>query len=547
MIGRYTKAGGLVLVLYVLLFEFSAGTRWAAFPRILLYVFPLAIVVVGLATVRSLLRRERGAWFGLGAVAFSGVWWVLSCGPGGSGVISQAVASDGTEMCLVQGYSGNRWRPYRTSLYCRRPGQNWGWFYYDHEDTRWWHGSIKLQEGGTQATIRRLLRPVAHYDLGTESLTLARWGRSIASAQQRMKPGWEPAEHCSWQPEILYLKPRVFYVTYSFEFSPDPNTTDRGKDLKVWLPLPREWDSQRGVKVLSMDPPAHGRYEDPDFGNPMLFWDFGREPVASSYRATVRYRLTSYRVQASVDPATIGSYDKTSEEYALYTRDEHTIAITDKVRELAKEAVGQEKNPYLQAKRIEDFVLGKVRMKILDCERGRGIECLLGYPAKDPNTGAEYYEGCCNQQSALFIALCRAVGIPARGVVGFCTDTSMLYGKHPKPPYEFETRLSPAGLAATQYFGYLRYHAWSEFYLPDIGWIPVDGANFGSLNYWWRLIMAKGRDIKIGPECPEKDSEGYGSQWVPLWNGRVDMMSHAVWNMAKIRTPRLTVTLSREP
>jgi transglutaminase-like putative cysteine protease len=335
-------------------------------------------------------------------------------------------------------------------------------------------------------------------------------------------------------------------VTYSFEFSPDPNTTDRTKDLKVWLPLPREWDSQTGVEILSIDPPPHARYEDPEFGNRMLFWDFGKDPAASSYRAVIKFRLESYKTLAEVDPAKIGAYDKTSEEYGLYTRDEHTIAITQKVRELAKEAVGEEKNPYLQARRIHEFVEERVQGEILDFERGRGIECLLAYPIKDGTTGKEYYAGCCSHQSALFVAMCRAVGIPARAVSGFQTRTPMLYGKRPKPRYWFETRLSPTGMAGAQLVSYLQGHVWSEFYLPNIGWIPADQSNFGSLDNW-RFILTKGRDVKIGPECPEQGGEGYGSHWVPLWNGRADLFFHAVWNIAKIRSPRVTVTISREP
>jgi hypothetical protein len=62
MTRRYARAGGLALLFYVLLFEFLAGTRWTGFPRILLYIFPVAVVLVGLAAARSLLRRERSRW-----------------------------------------------------------------------------------------------------------------------------------------------------------------------------------------------------------------------------------------------------------------------------------------------------------------------------------------------------------------------------------------------------------------------------------------------------------------------------------------------------
>jgi transglutaminase-like putative cysteine protease len=163
------------------------------------------------------------------------------------------------------------------------------------------------------------------------------------------------------QTDIVYRNPRPFNVTYFAELIPDPTKIDRTKDLKLWLSIPREWDSQKAVKILSVDPPAHATYEDPEYGNRMLFWDFGKEPEKVSYKVEVKFRLESYEAYAEVDPERVETYDKTSDEYVLYTRSEHTICITPKVKELAQEAVGDEKNPYLQAKRIFEFVHMKMR------------------------------------------------------------------------------------------------------------------------------------------------------------------------------------------
>jgi len=339
--------------------------------------------------------------------------------------------------------------------------------------------------------------------------------------------------------DVVYRNPRPFNVTYIFELEPDPASIDRAKDLKLWLPLPREWDSQKSVKIVSIDPPPDGTYEDPEFGNRMAFWDFGQGPEKAVYTAAVKFRLEAYDVQVEVDPAKVGTYDRSSPEYALYTRSEHTICLTPKIQELAKEAIGDEKNPYLQARRIARYVYKKVHFKVLDFERGRGIQCLLDYPVKDAKTGEEYYEGACNQRSAMIVALCRAVGIPARCVSGFCGWTPW---RELKPRWDFETRLAPGGLAGAQDFGQLGSHVWTEFYIPNYGWIPEDN---GSTPFHRRTVKAKGRDIKIGPHCPE--SEGYGSQWVLLNDGRADSFFYAVWNIAKIRTARLKSLVELDP
>jgi len=292
---------------------------------------------------------------------------------------------------------------------------------------------------------------------------------------------------------IIYSNPRVYNVDYSFEMTPDPNKIDRNKDLKLWIPIPREWDSQKAVKIISVQPEPHARYVDPEYGNPMLFWDFGRMPEQPTYKANIKFRLESYDIDAEVDPNQIGSYDKTSKEYILYTRSTYTIHITPKIRELAREAVGNETNPYLQATRIVEFVGKKMRYKILDFERGRGIDCLLAYPVIDPKTGQEYYEGCCNQITALIVALCRAIGIPARCVSGYIGWNPWFNPNDVRAKYPFETKLSPEGLAATQFYGKLDGHMWGEFLIPNYGWIPTDtviGTSRHQSNQRW--IRCKG-------------------------------------------------------
>ena len=349
-------------------------------------------------------------------------------------------------------------------------------------------------------------------------------------------------------PRITYRNPRVYNVDYSFEMVPDPNNIDRAKDLKVWIPIPREWDSQKAVKIISVQPEPHARYVDPEYGNPMLFWHFGKEPEQPCYKVDIKFRLESYDVSVEVDPERVGSYDKTSGEYALYTRSTHTISITPKIRELAQAAIGDEKNPYLQAKRIVEFVKKKVHYKVLDFERGRGIKCLLDYPVKDEKTGEEYYEGSCSQFTALMVALCRAVGIPARCVSGYIGWNPWVDPNDVKAKYPFETKLSPGGLAATQFYGKLGSHMWGEFFIPNYGWIPTD-AMLGTIGHQsnQRWIKHKGRDIRVGPLTPEDESEGYGVQWVALHESRADNLGHAVLNVGKVRTSKVTILHHVDP
>jgi hypothetical protein len=343
---------------------------------------------------------------------------------------------------------------------------------------------------------------------------------------------------------IIYSNPRVYNVEYAFEMSPDPNKINRGKDLKLWLFMPREWESQKAVKIISVEPTPHAEYTDPEYGNPMLFWDFGKEAEQPTYRVDIKFRLESYDIRVKVDPNRVGSYDKSSKEYTLYTRSTHTINITPKIREMAREAIGDEKNPYLQAKRILLFVNKKMRYKRWAFERGRGIKCLLDYPVVDEKTGEEYYEGSCVQDTALFVALCRAVGIPARCVGGYIGWSPGGKTDGLKAKYPFETKISPEGLAATQFYMELDAHMWGECFVPNYGWIPTGGKLEHQNNKRW--IMYKGPDIQIGPFAPQKDNEGYGAWWVELNNGRVDM-GMAVMNIRKIHDSKIKVLHHSNP
>ena len=349
-------------------------------------------------------------------------------------------------------------------------------------------------------------------------------------------------------PKIIYINPRVYNVDYSFELHPDTSIIDRDKDLKVWIPIPCEWESQKVAKIISVQPAPHNEYKDPEYGNNMLFWDFSKEPEKPSYKVQIRFRLESYEIQGEVDPEHIGRYDKKSKEYSIYTRSTHTIDITPKIKELAELAVGDEKNPYIKAEKIFKFVRQKMRYKIHRQDRGVGTKCLLDFSVIDKETGEEHYEGSCEQYSALFIALCRAAGIPARTVAGFIGWNPWIKEEDLKLTYNIDTTLSQYGLAAAQHYMALGLHTWAEFYIPNYGWIPADpqGGWFSNFHNY-KLIISKGRDVKLGSQAPNKVSGGYGSQWIPINNGRVDLLRTGVFNILKIHKAKVKILHSSDP
>lgn len=345
--------------------------------------------------------------------------------------------------------------------------------------------------------------------------------------------------------QIIYRNPRIYNLEISFEMVPDPAKIDRNRDLKVWIPIPREWDSQKNVQIISVQPEPHGRYTDPEYGNKIYYWDFGKYPERPSYRVDIRARLLSYEVGAKIDPANIKPYDRTSKEYELYTKSGYTVHITPKVKELAKAAIGNETNPYLKAQKILAFVHNKIRY-YQGTNSNRSLDLVLTNAKIDERSGEEYFTGDCSHYSALFVALCRSEGIPARCVYGRIGWRPYLNEGNSKMAFDIDTALSPDGFAGAQHHG-LGPHMWAEYYLPPYGWIPVD-ANVG----WHhavhpKVIMSYGRDIILGPDAPRTHHNGYGFQWVPIHEGRVDGMLSAVYNIEKIPNARSNVYHTPDP
>ena len=113
--------------------------------------------------------------------------------PGKDVIIARAVAPDGTDLCVIH-KSNHTGEPYTVSFYFKRPGNPWGWFYYEHEDTRWLTGSIVFDDTGTVALIKRGWRTVATFDLKTDSFTIKRWNRTSYGTQNWMQTDWTPEQ-----------------------------------------------------------------------------------------------------------------------------------------------------------------------------------------------------------------------------------------------------------------------------------------------------------------------------------------------------------------
>lgn len=227
---------------------------------------------------------------------------------------------------------------------------------------------------------------------------------------------------------------------FEIEIQPEDDVP-QGDPWHAWLALPRDTMPQCVVGGVALDPSPTDIQIDSEHGNTIAHWNFGEKR-----RLALRgeFTLDVQNVFTTIDDANIGEYDTESGEYRLYTRSEYTIAVTDEIRAIAEEIranCSAPENPYALTRRAFQWILDRM---------------YYVYPVPhDPNTaailadrqvydGQVYYRGDCGSYSILYNAILRALGIPARMVVGGWS------------------------------LGEDMWHVWSEVLIPGHGWIPVD-------------------------------------------------------------------------
>lgn len=200
--------------------------------------------------------------------------------------------------------------------------------------------------------------------------------------------------------------------------------------MYLWLPFPADSASQRGVKALarSMDAlfPNHrglSAYYLSNLQQDKLV-TVGHDYLVQVYG--VETEIIADRVQQP--PAPLPGL------YTTYTASDSLVpAAHPEVQRFVRETIGREKNPYRIARLLFDTLKSRVLVE-------PGIQHAQAVEALAAGQGDAW------SISLLYSAMLRAAGVPSIPVAGIVVDDS-------KKAWN---------------------HAWVEFYLYGLGWVPVD-------------------------------------------------------------------------
>ncbi len=181
-----------------------------------------------------------------------------------------------------------------------------------------------------------------------------------------------------------------------------------------------------------------------DSGNLYAYWGNIEINAKQNFTIEINYRLLSFNTHYTINSSLITDYNKTSDLYKKYTQPEKLIQSNNSmIISEAQSITNNETDFHEKVFKIYNFVITHMRYVRQDEERGALWALENGI-------------GDCSEYTYLFVALCRAAGIPAKAMAGFA--------------FHYSTETIEDG------------HMWAEYYLENYGWIPVDAT--------WRLFDA---------------------------------------------------------
>ena len=287
---------------------------------------------------------------------------------------------------------------------------------------------------------------------------------------------------------------------------------DEGATVRVWIPVAQDGEYQTitdaGVEAETADV---AEITTDAQGNKMAYIEWGADAdpatriATSSFHAARTEALVRDMVEEGEIPSDIAE---------KYLGSSEMVDVDDpEVVALAEEITAGQDTVLGKAQAIYDWIYENMNRDndVTGC--GDGDVCRLIQP--------DVRVGKCTDIGSVFVALCRASGVPAREMFG--------------------VRMNDPDITSNQ-------HCWVEFYLPGTGWVPCDPADvlkavlndeldksseeaLAKKDYYWggwdakRVELSQERDLTLEPAQAAGPLNDFGYPYAEVNDEAVDFYS----------------------
>lgn len=215
------------------------------------------------------------------------------------------------------------------------------------------------------------------------------------------------------------------------------------KEVNAYMAVPKSMDNQEILGEIKYEPEPTSFVTD-RWGQKFAHFKFTNVSAGTILKAKIRLKAKLFNTEYYIFPEKVGNLKDIPKNLSKYLVNGFKYDIKNPIiRNAVKKAVGNEKRPFFMVKKIFNYIISNVSYK---------LKPLGGWnPAP---TVLKRGTGSCSEYSFVFIAMCRAAGLPARYAGSIVV------------------RSKDKGIDDV-------WHRWGEVYLPNYGWIPVDASAAG--------------------------------------------------------------------
>lgn len=268
--------------------------------------------------------------------------------------------------------------------------------------------------------------------------------------------------------------------TRNYVFYNSGKTTSSDAQIKIFI-------GQKDVTSYGKDgdiviKPTPNKTTTDEFGNMYAYFDVSGYKPGRSITITITRSYVPSDFEEDIPVRTESTVSLSNE---MYVKPQKNIECDDsEIIATAKELAYGLSSDYKRAKRIFEYV-----------NTTMSYDSSAGVSNKGALAALKNKKGQCYDYSTLYAALCRAIDIPCKVVVGYKVDKKV--SKESEQLRDLET--GEFYNTPEEYVYEFVPHAWNEVWFDDFGWVPVDTCVVYNVNgkkaaYWDSFCKIKGSE-----------------------------------------------------